>query len=174
MRVWECKLYLARHLGVPLGELGRMAAGDFLAMVAEVEFQRRVEQYPISYRLGQIMCILTNGKAARNKPEHFIGNIPTKEVRRRMGRKNTFELEVSDSQTYVLTIMNANMMEAIETEYGKPFADVCASPTMGVMKRILLQVLLPLYPDMDLDRVGILLNPRYIPALAKIITEMLK
>jgi len=174
MRVWEYKIYLARHLGLPMNELGRVPAYDFLAMVREVEYQRRLEQYPIIYRMGQLMCILTNNKTTKNKPEQLVGGEPKREARRMTKNKDTYEVLLGDGETYTLSILNANMMEALEDEYDKTWADLFKDARVKVIKSMLLQMLKPHYPDMNMERVGKLLTTKTLPAIVVIISSMSK
>lgn len=172
MRIWEYKIYLARHLGIPLKEVGQVPAYDFLAMVGEVDYQRRVEQYPLLIGLAQIVCALVNSKTKRYKPQEFAGDEPKREERRKMTKKTTYDVVLGDGETYTLVLMNANMMETIEDEYDKSWADLFKNARMKVVKSMLLQMLKPKYPDMDMDKVGVLLTTRVIPTLTKIINDM--
>ena len=173
-RVREYKLYLARHVGISLEQLGQMPALEFWATVREIEYQRRLEQYGIIYQLGQIMCILTNTKTARNKPEQFVGGEPMREDRRKMSKKETYDVLLGDGQTYTLAVLNANMMDAIEDEYDKSWSELFQNARMKVIKSMLLQMLKPKYPDIDMDKVGVLVNTNVLPALVAIITDMSK
>ena len=134
MRVWEYKIYLGRHLGISMKELGQVPAYDFLAMVREVEYQRRLEQYAINYRLGQIMCILVNDKTHKHKPHEFVGDEPKREERRIMSKKDIYEVILGDGEIYTLTILNANMMEALEDEYDKSWAELFKDARIKVIK----------------------------------------
>ena len=155
-----------------LTELGQIPAYDFLAMVREVEYQRRLEQYAIIYRLAQIMCILTNSKQTKNKPEQFIGGEPKREERRMTKKKGTYSIVLGDGKTYTLAILNANMMEAVEDEYDKSWAELFNNARVKVIKSMLLQMLKPNYPDMTMDRVGTLVTTKILPALLETMTDM--
>ena len=172
MRVWQYKIYLARHLGMSLTDIGQVPAGEFYALVAEVEYQRRIEEYPLLYNLGQIMCILSNDKLHKRQPQDFVGNEPRREVRRRMVKKRTYDVVLSDGQTYTLSILNVNMMEAIEEEFDKAWEDLFTNPRIKVVKSLLWQMLLPNYPDMTKDHLGNLVTAKELPNLTKIITGM--
>ncbi len=174
MRVWEYKIYLARHLGLPIGELGQVPAYDFLAMVREVDYQQRLEQYPLLRALGLVVCALVNDKLHKHKPAEFVGDVPKREARRKMSTKDSYDVVLGDGQTYTLAILNANMMEAVEDEYDKSWADLFKDARVKVIKSMILQMLKPNYPDMNLDRVGTLVTTKTLPALVAIITGMSK
>ncbi len=174
MRVWEYKIYLARHLGMTLQELGQVPAFDFLAMVGEVDYQRRLEQYPLLRALGQVVCVLVNDKTHKHKPQEFVGEEPKREERRKMATKQTYEVTLGDGQTYTLAILNANMMEAVEDEYDKSWAELFQNARVKVIKSMILQMLKPSYPDMTMERVGTLVTSKSLPALVEIITGMSK
>lgn len=169
MRVWEYKVYLVRHLGMTFEELGQVPFSNFLAMVREVEYQRRLEQYSIIYRLGQLMSILT-----KKEPERLVGGEPKREARRKMAKNETYEVVLGDGEKYTLAILNANMMEAVEDEYDKSFADLFQNTRVKVFKSLLLQMLKPNYPDMTMERVGTLLTTKVLPVLSAIIISMSK
>ena len=175
MRIRDYKIYLARHLGIAMEEAGQLSPGAFLEMVEEVEYQRRLEQYPIIYRLGQIMCILSNSKTTRRKPEQLVGKQPEREERRKMTKKKvTYSVILGDGESYGLTILNANMMEAVEDEYDKSWGELFTNARVKVMKSMLYQMLKPNYPEITMEKVGLLLNTKVMPALGKIITDMSK
>jgi hypothetical protein len=157
-----------------MSESGGMPIADFLAIAREVEFQRRTEEYAVLYRLGQIMCILTNSKSAKHRPEHLVGAAPKREASRSMSKKETYDVLLGDGETYTLSILNANMIEAVEDEYDQTWSVLFENPRMGVIKSMLLELLRPRYPDMDRKKVGFLLNTRVMPALISIITDMSK
>lgn len=175
MRIWEYKIYLARHLGISMQELGQVPAFDFLAMVREVDYQRRLEQYPLLRAIGQVVCALVNDKTHKHKAAEFVGEEPKREARRKMATKDTYEVVLGDGQTYTLATLNANMMEAVEDEYDKPWSELYgANARVKVIKSMLLQMLKPSYPDMTMERVGTLLTTKTMAALGKIITGMRK
>jgi len=175
MRIREYKIFLSRHLRITLEEAGQLSPGDFLEMVREVEHQRRLEQYPIIYRLGQIMCILSNSKTTRRKPEQLVGRQPEREERRKMTKKKGFySVVLGDGEVYELAILNANMMEALEDEYDKSWGELFTNARVKVMKSMLHQMLKPNYPEITMEKVGLLLNTKVMPALGKIITDMSK
>ena len=174
MRVWEYKIYLARHLGMSLNDVGQVPAYDFLAMVGEVDYQRRLEQYPLLRALGQVVCVLANDKTHKHKPAEFVGEEPKREARRKMTSKDTYEVVLGDGETYTLAVLNANMMEAVEDEYDKSWAELFQNARVRVIKSMLLQMLKPNYPDMTMERVGKLMTTKTLPALVTIITGMSK
>tara|TARA_Y100000310_G_scaffold246223_1_gene251398 strand:+ start:4454 stop:4981 length:528 start_codon:yes stop_codon:yes gene_type:complete len=175
MRVRDYKVYLARHLGMSFLELGQLPALDLLELVREVEYQRRLEQYPIIYRLGQLMCILSNTKTTRRKPEELVGKQPEREERRKMTKqKGAYSVILGDGESYELAILNANMMEALEDEYDKSWGELFTNARVKVMKSMLHQMLKPNYPEITIEKVGVLLNTKVMPAFGKIITDMSK
>ena len=89
-----------------------------------------------------------------------------------MSKKTTYEVELGDGQKYTLSILNANMMEAVEDEYDKSWAELFKNARIKVIKSMLLQMLKPKYPDMTMDKVGVLLNTRVVSTLASIIKDM--
>ena len=174
MRIWQYKIYLARHLGLSVNDLGQVPAYDFNAMVREVDYQRRLEQYPLLQALGQVVCALVNDKTHRHKPAEFAGDEPKREEGRKMTKIKTYEVVLGDGETYTLAILNANMMEAVEDEYDKSWADLFQNARVKVVKSMILQMLKPNYPDMTMERVGVLVTTRTMPALVDIITGMSK
>jgi len=152
--------------------LGQVPASDFLAMVQEVEYQRRAEQYPVLIGLAQIVCALVNSKMHKHKPQEFVGEAPKREARRIMATKETYKVILGDGEAYTLAILNANMMEAVEDEYDKPWSELFTNARVKVVKSMLLQMLKPNYPDMTMERVGTLLTTKALPALVKIINDM--
>ena len=174
MRIWQYKIYLVRHLGIPIKELGQVPAFNFLAMVREVDYQRRLEQYPLLTALGQVVCVLVNDKTHKHKPAEFVGDAPKREARRKMSKKETYDVILGDGQTYTLSILNANMMEAVEDEYDKSWAELFKNARVKVIKSMLLQMLKPKYPDMTMDKIGMLVTTRVLPTLVSIITDMSK
>lgn len=173
MRIWEYKIYLARHLSMTLTEVGQVPAYDFLAMVQEVEYQRRLEQYPLLQAMGLVVCGLVNDKTHKHKPAEFVGDAPKREERRTMPKKkDTYDIVLSDGETYTLAILNANMMEAVEDEYDKSWTELFQNARVKVIKSMLLQMLLPNYPDMTMERVGKLVTTRVLPALVATMAGM--
>ncbi len=157
-----------------LQELGQVPAFDFLAMVGEVDYQRRLEQYPLLIALGQVVCALVNSKTHKHKPDEFAGNEPKREARRKMTNKDSYEVVLGDGETYTLAILNANMMEAVEDEYDKAWGELFQNARIGPIKSMLLQMLKPSYPDMDMDKVGKLMTTKTLPSIVKIIVGMSK
>jgi len=163
MRIWQYK------------DLGQVPASDFLAMVREVNYQRRVEQYPLLQIMAQVVCVLVNSKTSKHRPHEFIGDEPKREVQKRMVKKDNYEILLGDGEVYTLSVLNANMMEAVEDEFDKSWAELFGPTTrIKVIKSMLLQMLKPNYPDMDMERVGKLMTTKTMPALVAIITNMSK
>lgn len=173
MRIWQLKIFLARHLGIPLDTMGRMPGRDFLLLVAETEYQRRSEQYPILYQLGQILCVLTNSKTKRHTAEQIVGKAPRREVTGNMTTKDSYEVVLGDGETYTLAILDVNMMEVVEEEFDKTWAELFDNPRVRVVKSMVTQMLLPNYPDMTKDKVGKLVTAKVLPTMVAIITGML-
>ncbi|MCK5020859.1 MAG: hypothetical protein KAS32_27815 [Candidatus Peribacteraceae bacterium] len=173
MRIWQYKIYLARHLGIPISELGQVPALAFRAMVKEVDYQVKLDNYNRDYQIAQLMCILTNSKTTKNRPETFIGEEPKRETRQKMPKKNTYEVVLGDGETYTLTILDANMMEAVEDEFDKTWDELFENPRVKVVKSLLLQMLLPNYPDMTVERVGKLVTAREFNTVVKVIMGMI-
>ncbi len=173
MRIWEGKIYLARHLGLSLKELGQVPALDLLAMVREVEYQRRVEQYPLLRTLGQVVCGLYGDKMHQYKPQDIIGDEPKREARRKMTKKDNYDVVLGDGETYTLSVLNANMIEAIEDEFDKTWAELFGpNCRVKVIKSMVWQMLLPNYSDMTKEKVGKLITAKVIPALVAIMNGM--
>ena len=171
MRIWQYKVYLARHLGLPYEEVGPLPANNFLALIKEVDYQRKTEQYQLYHILGQIMCILANTKAQRYKPEQFVGEKPTAEVIKMVNKKKN-DLVLSDGETYTLATLDVNMMEAIEDEFDSDWQTLFTAPRIKVLKCMLWHMLLPAYPDITRDKVGRLVTTSEIPLLVGIINGM--
>jgi len=172
MRIWQYKVYLARHLGIPPDILGGMPGQNFMRLVAETEYQRRSEQYVILYLLANIMTILTNTKTSKKNPEQIVGREPTRGVTKSMTTKETYEVVLGDGETYTMGVLNVNMMEAVEEEFDKTWTELFDNPRVRVVKSMILQMLLPDYPNMTKDRVGELVTAKNLPALVAIITGM--
>ena len=172
MRVWQYKIYLARHLGMSLKDMGQVPAHDFLAMVEEVEYQRRLEQYPLLHIMGQVVCALINTKTSKHRPHEFIGDEPKRSVTKAMVKKDNYQIILGDGETYTLGILDVNMMEAVEDEFDKSWGELFEKPRVKVVKSMLWQMLLPNYPEITKDQVGKLVTSKVLPALVAIITGM--
>lgn len=155
-----------------LKDMGQVPARDFLSMVQEVDYQRRVEQYPILIGLANIVCVLANTKTSKHRPNEFAGDEPKRRVTKTMVKKDKYEMLLGDGETYTLAILDANMMEAVENEFDKTWNELWQNPRMGIVKALLLQILKPNYPDMTIQQVGKLLNAKTIAPLVAIITGM--
>lgn len=174
MRVWQYKIYLVRHLGLPLDEIAQISIRDFQAMITEVDYQRRLEQYPILRTLGQVVCALVNDKIHKYKPADFVGEEPKQEEVKTMVTKDKYEITLGDAQVYNLAILNVNMMEAVEEEFDKSWSELFANTRVKVIKSMLWQMLLPNYPTMSKDQLGKLITTKVLPALVEIIADMSK
>ena len=172
MRIWQYKIYLARHLGIPMKELGQVPAHNFLAMVREVEYQRRVERYALNYRLGQIMAILTSSKDKVNTPEQFIGNEPTMEVTAKMVKANEYKIVLGDGQAYELSIIDVNLFEDVEEEFDKSWEELFTNVRAKVVKSVLWHMLKRNYPELTKAQVGTLVTAKVLPELIKVIGGM--
>ena len=163
---------MARHLGIPLDTLGGMPGHNFMLLVAETEYQRRTEEYRLHYLLANIMTILTNTKTSRKTPEQIIGREPTRGVTANMTTKENYEVVLGDGETYTLSVLDVNMMEAVEEEFDKTWAELFEKPRVKAIKAMLHQILLPNYPDMTNEQVGKLVTAKTLPALVGVITGM--
>jgi hypothetical protein len=172
MRVWQYKIYLARHLGMTLDDIGQVPAGIFLAMISEVAYQANLENYNRDYRLAQLMCIWTNSKTTRNMPEAFIGKEPKREVTR-MPKTSTYEVVLGDGETYTLAVLDVNMMEAMEEEFDKTWDELFDQPRIKVVKSMLWRLLVPSNPDLTGEQVGKLVTARELNTVVKAIQSMI-
>lgn len=166
---------VATHTGWPLEYIGRLPYRRLVYMVNGIMSQRRAEAYRIEYRIGQVMCALLNDKTHRHKPEQFVGDMPeiSLEVTINMTEvTKTQEVVLGDDKTYLLPVIDANVMEAIEEEFDKTWQELFEKPRIKVLKAVVLQLLKPSNPNITLKEVGALLTVKAQSNVAKVLTKL--
>ena len=81
------------------------------------------------------------------------------------------DIVLADGNTYTLAELDVNMMEEIEEEYDKSWAELFANVRVRVIKTVLYHMLKKGYPEMTKDKVGALVTAKVLPELVKIIGD---
>ena len=131
-----------RHLGNNPDHYDRMSLGEFKRLVKEIDNQLRIERYPLEYRLGQVICALVNSKQKTYKPERFVGEVPkSMEVTKVTKTNGKSEITLGDGNTYILAVLDVNMMEDVEEEYDKSWGELFTNVRVRVIKTVLWHML---------------------------------
>lgn len=161
VRIGYLVALVAREMGWSLEYISQLSLNRLVGLYNYLSYQRQVELYRLEYRLGQMMCILASDKHHKYKPNQFIGNEPKEtEVKVSMVREKKFHnLILGDGNAYEVTELNANMMEAVEDEFEKGWAELLGNPRTRVVKALLHQMLLPKHANLTRDKLGDILTP---------------
>ena len=174
MRTSQMIVTVATHTGWPLEYIGQLPYQRLVYMVAEINYQRRVETYRIEYRIGQVICTLASDKTHKYKPEQFIGDEP-KQMEVTINMTEVIKSQpvvLGDGKTYQLPVLDANIMEAIEEEFDQSWQELFAKPRTKILKAIIYHLLLPSNPKITREEVGALLTVKAQSNVSKVITKL--
>ena len=166
---------VATHTGWSLEYIGRLQFSRLNYLVNELDYQRRCEAYRIEYRIGQLMAIWTSDRTHKYKAEQFVGEVPEKtEVTVNMTQEQKgADVILGDGKTYHLPIIDANIMEAIEEQFDKSWAELFEKPRTKILKYIVYYLLKPSNPNITLSDVGALLTIKAQANVSKAIVKLI-
>ena len=166
---------VAAQTGWPLEYIGQLQYSRLVYMTRELDYQRRCELYRIEYRIGQVWGVLVSDKLHKHSADELVGDAPKQlEVTRSMTQQTKgAEVILGDGKTYLLPIIDANIMEAIEEELDMSWIEIFEKPRAKVLKALLHFLLLPQLPKLTLTEAGALLTVKAQTNFSKVISKLL-
>ena len=82
METWnynEIVTFVIRETGWSLEYIRKLPIEELFALVDELSYQKKVDEYNRNYPLGILAAILTSDKQRHKKPSDFIGYPPKRE-----------------------------------------------------------------------------------------------
>ncbi len=145
--------FLARETGWSLEYIGNLSWGRFSELVAEISYQKAMDDYRLQYGFAALMALVTSALSKRHyRVEEFCGEVPKPPDRRRITVPKTIIL--ADGQEHELAPLTLNMLCEAEEHFGKGLEEMFKPPvSLKVIRYILAKRL-----DMEEEKAGALVD----------------
>lgn len=170
----EAIAFVVARTGWTLEYIGNLEYIQFFALVEELQYQQRVENYNASLNAASIVATLAtiHGKR-RHQANEVAGNPPERKMK--LSKKSISKpvvlesIKLSDGVVYRMAKFTMNMMIEVEGKFEKTFPTLMQDPSMKVIRYVLYLRLQGEYPQLSETSLGEIIDTEVMLELGKIL-----
>lgn len=165
---------VVRETGWTLDYIRCLPVSEFYALVAELSYQKAVDDYRQECRFAALMATMGNLWSKRKvEVSELVGEPPE---RRKMVSKNILAkgtkiqtITLADGKEYELAPIDLNILTEMEDEFKLPLSEILAGGKVKPIRHLFYLQLKEKYPELTLEAVGKLVNMEVLSQIGKIL-----